>query len=133
MSKDTSYQKLQQRIMNGFPETKQAVLLDLQGFWELRERLALTPGVILMDSRLVPPYNYRNHVVKLLHSAHQGVSSMKRRANTSVYWPCMTVDLKNIRQNCKYCHQVAPRHTKEPMVLTQDTGFPFQHVSADFF
>ena len=86
-----------------------------------------------MDDRIVIPTRYRKEILKQLHSAHQGVTSMKQRANTCVYWPLMNVDLRNIRANCKYCSEMAPRHTKEPLILTADPEYPFQHISADFF
>ena len=45
----------------------------------------------------------------------------------------MNNDLKNIRENCHYCNSIAPRHTKEPLILTPDPEFPFQEVAGDFF
>ncbi|MEL6802917.1 MAG: DDE-type integrase/transposase/recombinase, partial [Bacteroidota bacterium] len=131
---DTGYSKLQHLISDGFPLNKQDMPLDLQSFWSVKDRLTQTEeGIILMDRRVVIPANYRSAVLQVLHSAHQGVSSMKRRASECIYWPFMNRDLKNVRINCNYCNEIAPKHTKEPLVLTPDPDFPFQQVAADYF
>ena len=131
---DSTYLQLQDLICNGFPSSKHNVSPELQCYWNVRDRLTQTrKGVILMDQRIIIPTNYRKHVLNLLHSAHQGVSSMKRRANECVYWPFMNNDMKNIRMNCKYCTEIAPKHTKQPLILTPDPDFPFQQIAADYF
>ena len=131
---DDLYQSLQQLISNGFPVTKKGLKPELQAFWNLRDRLTQAArGIILMDHRIVVPSKCRRDILRLLHSAHQGVSSMKRRANECVYWPFMNKDLKNIRINCEYCNKIAPKQTKETLILTPDPAFPFQQVAADYF
>ena len=131
---DKNYQDLQKLISTGFPSSKHVLSPELQSFWNVKDRLTQTQGgIILMDYRLVIPTNYRSIILKLLHSAHQGVSSMKRRANECVYWPYLNNDLRNIRLNCQYCNEIAPKHTKEPLILTPDPEFPFQQVAADYF
>ena len=75
---DELYQKLGESISKGFPSSKEGMHPDIQCFWGVKDRLILTnEGIILMDSRVVIPTAYRKFVLKLLHSAHQGVGSMK--------------------------------------------------------
>lgn len=134
ITSDESYQALHKFINEGFPENKNDLPVDLQCYWEVRDRLTETKdGIILMDERIVIPKKCRKQILTLLHAAHQGVSTMKRRANVSIYWPRINNDLKNIRENCEYCNSIAPRHTKEPLLLTPDPDFPFQEVAADYF
>ena len=131
---DGSYKKLQNLIIEGFPTLERDLDVELRRFWTVKDRLSQTEnGVILMDERIVIPKNYRKTILELLHVAHQGVTTMKRRANKSVYWPGMNNDLNNIRENCKYCNEIARQHTKEPLILTPDPDFPFQEIAADFF
>ncbi len=131
---DNTYKCLRDYIRSGFPESKHMLSTEAQDFWNVRERLSETSdGVILLDQRVVVPKSCRKSVLKLLHAAHQGVSSMKRRANQNVYWPRINNDLKNIRENCAFCDSVAPQHTKEKLILTPDPEFPFQEVAGDFF
>ena len=48
-----------------------------------------TYGVILYRDRVVVPPPLRD-VLRIVHSAHQGVSSMESRARSIVFWPGMT-------------------------------------------
>lgn len=131
---DDYYKHLRTLIQEGFQIPKHSLDVEMQSYWDVRDRLSITKdGVILMDERVVIPKTCRKQVVQLLHAAHQGVSTMRRRANQSVYWPRMNIDLKNVRENCQYCNSIAPQHSKEPLILTPDPEFPFQEVAADFF
>ena len=134
IGKSELYGALQKLIVDGFPSTKSLLPSDIQRFWDVKDRLILlSSGIILMDDRIVIPSNHRSHILKILHSSHQGTSSMRRRANSSLYWPGMGNDIKNVRLNCEYCNKIAPQQTKEPLILTHDPQFPFQDVSGDFF
>ena len=131
---DNTYNVLKERIEKGFPDDKTQLEQELQEFWGVKDRLSQTEnGVILMDCRILVPKKHRKVILHLLHAAHQGVTSMKKRANDTVYWPGMNKDLKNIRENCHYCNTVAPRFSKQPLMLTPDPKFPFQQVAGDFF
>ena len=100
-SLDTTYQELIKTIHDGFPSTRQLLHPSLRAFWEVRHRLSIINNtIVLMDTRLVIPSNYQKNVLTTLHSAHQGVASMKHRANETVYWPGINNDLRNQRYNC---------------------------------
>ena len=131
---DASYQQLQQLIKEGFPSDKHSVEEQFQRLWDVKDQLTITEsGVILVGYRIYIPKNYRKTILRLLHAAHQGVTTMKRRANESVFWPGINNDLRNTRLNCQYCNEIAPRYTKEPLMITPDPSFPFQHIARDFF
>ena len=100
---DSTYTKLQHSVSKGFPNNKEEMDPELQDFWSVRNRLVHTnDGIVLMDNRIVIPRNYRKCILNILHSAHQGVCAMKRRAVESVYWPHLNRDLKK----CSYQLQV---------------------------
>lgn len=134
INEDESYRKLQNLVCQGFPVTKEEMDPQVLDFWNVKDRLSQTSaGIILLDDRIVIPVGYRKQVLQILHSAHQGICAMKRRANESVFWPYINRDIKNTRVNCKYCNEVAPRQTKEPLILSPDPEFPFQQIAADYF
>jgi hypothetical protein len=131
---DIVYNKLKELIKQGFPSSKKELDHDLRCYWVVKDRLTQTEsGILLLDKRVIIPKNYRTTILKLLHIAHQGISSMKRRASNTVYWPGLNNDLKNVRENCNYCDEIARQHTKESLLLTPDPDFPFQQVAGDFF
>ena len=129
---DRSHALLIETIGKGFPKTRQLLDPSLRDFWEVRDRLTVVGNFILLDNRLVIPLCYRKTVLSLLHSAHQGIASMKSRANSSVYWPGMGKDLRNTRYNCARCNSIAPSQPKEPIICTPDPDYPFQQVCADY-
>lgn len=68
-------------------------------FWE--EQLCFTlVGIVYLDKCVVIPFKLRKEILENLHSAHQGVTNMKKSANTSVYWPGMSHSITNFCANC---------------------------------
>ena len=86
-----------------------------------------------MDKRIVIPTLLRKVVLDNLHSANQGVTGMKFRANQSVYWPGLDASIRNHRAVCMDCIKHSPSHPPEPLILTPSPDYPFQQVCADYF
>ena len=68
-----------------------------------------------------------------LHSAHQGVESMLFRAQATLYWPGISVDIENKRMNCHDCHRNAPSQAKLPPQSPQIPTVPFELIFGDYF
>ena len=71
-------------------------------------------GVVLYYDRIVIPLSLRRKVLSILHSAHQGVSAIERRARATVFWPGMTKDIRAVRSSCVYCNRNAPSQAATP-------------------
>ena len=87
----------------------------------------------MCGERVVIPKSLRNFVLSILHSAHQGVSGMEARAQTLVYWPGISVDIKKTRSECLICCRNAP---SQPALLPSEAEIPstpFESVFADYF
>ena len=87
--KDTEYAMLLQATEKGFPTSRGGTEPTLRDYWNVRQRLSSVDGIVMMDGRVVVPAAYRKKILRSLHSAHQGVSSMIGRASHTVYWPGM--------------------------------------------
>ena len=120
-------------IRIGFPSSKKDLPESIAGFWEVRDSLRCSEGVIMYKDRIVIPSSLRNQIVQNLHSAHQGVSSMHSRAQTIVYWPGLAADLEEARDACRSCHRNAPSHAKLPPTAPEIPTTPFQMIFADYF
>ena len=59
----------------------------------------------MYHDRVVVPPSLRDKVLRILHSAHQGVSSMEPRARYIVFWPGMTNDILAVREHCSVCNR----------------------------
>ena len=130
---DPSYNQLVQQIQQGFPSSKHATPPNLREYWEVRQRLSTIDGVALLDQRTVIPQSLRRQMLESLHSAHQGVTGMKARANQSIYWPGMDASIKQYKETCSYCLTNAPSQPKEPLILSPSPEYPFQQICMDYF
>ena len=54
----------------------------------------------LYKERVVVPTALRPMVLETLHGAHQGEKGMNLRAQSSVWWPGITPQIKNKREMC---------------------------------
>ena len=77
--KDDSLQSLIEAIHAGFPPESHDSP-SISQFWQYRESLHVSDGVIIYDDRVVVPLSLRPSVLEALHAAHQGVSMMGSRA-----------------------------------------------------
>ena len=96
MCEDTLNQLLNV-IESGFPEEKAELSPTLTPFWQFRESLSTVDGIILYKDRILIPQSLRANVKSTLHAAHQGVDSMIARAESSVFWPGITKDIRETR------------------------------------
>ena len=130
---DPNYKALLNLIESGFPSTRSSTDPALREFWEVRHRLSSQDGVAFMGTRTIIPSQLRKLTLERLHGAHQGVSSMKRRANTSVYWPGLSSAIVNRRKNCMGCEENGPSQPAEPLIPTKSPEWPFQMICMDYF
>ena len=87
----------------------------------------------MYQDRIVVPPSLRPQVLRHLHAAHQGTSTMEHRARMIVYWPGMTKDIRITRDRCTDCNRNAPSQTSTPPIPSPPPSTPFEAVFADFF
>ena len=56
-------------------------------YYDLREDVVIQDGLHFKGDRLVVPKTLRKHMLRILHSSHQGIKSTLRRARETIYWP----------------------------------------------
>ena len=106
---------------------------ELREFARYSEALYISDGVILYHDRVVVPRRLRKTILESLHAAHQGVSSMERRAQSIVFWPGMTDDILQTRAKCSHCNANAPSQAQTPSTPASPPSTPFEKIFADFF
>ena len=114
---DNQMQKLVEQIQRGFPDSQYDLPADIKEFQKFRHGLSVVDGVVCYKHRIVVPKSLRSMVLDTLHSAHQGVSGMISRADQSVFWPGITLDIQKKRDNCLTCTRNAP---SQPMTKPVD-------------
>lgn len=120
-------------IESGFPDLCSDTPQPLRVYHQLRDNLTSIDGVILYKDRVLVPPALRPNVLSTLHSAHQGISGMIARAESSVFWPGITTDIKNIRERCSQCDRNAPSNPGAPSTPPMMPDYPFQCICADYF
>ena len=101
--KDVVLTKLIEIIQRGFPESSVELAPEVKPYHKFRHGLVVVDGVVCYKDRLVIPECYRDHILRALHSAHQGVSGMLSRAEQAVFWPGITADITKVRAVCRTC------------------------------
>ncbi|RUS74671.1 hypothetical protein EGW08_017577 [Elysia chlorotica] len=124
---------LSKTIEDGFPDDRTHLPPEIREFYQFRENLSTFDGVILYHDRVVVPPSLRDKILQTLHSAHQGVSQMLSRAETSFFWPGMTPAITETRARCSSCNRMAPSQPSAPPTPPVSPAFPFQCIVADYF
>ena len=106
---------------------------QLRGYHQFRNHLYSVDGVIMYKERIVIPPKLRQEVLNSLHAAHQGVTAMQARAESSIFWPGITADILSMRSNCSHCNRMAPSQPSAPPTPAISPEYPFQCVCTDFF
>ncbi|CAG2222073.1 unnamed protein product [Mytilus edulis] len=130
---DDDMVKLVEIIENGMPEFRHEMPTELREFFQFREDLYTVDGVVMYKDRIVIPPALRTNVLTILHSAHQGVTSMMSRAESSVFWPGITPAITTLRNECYQCNRMAPSQPCAPPTPPVYPDYPFQCLCADFF
>ena len=132
-SSDRNMHKLSELIDAGFPDHRNDLPQALREFFQFRDDLFTFDGVILYKDRVVIPPSLRHEILSALHSAHQGVTSMTSRAESSVFWPGLTPAIHAFRTSCLPCNRNAPSNPNAPPTPITSPEYPFQYICADFF
>ena len=130
---DENMHLLMSIIENGMPKFRHELPIPLRAYHQFREHLHTIDGVVIYKDRIVIPPSLREDVLLALHSAHQGISAMTARAESSVFWPGITPAIAAVRTNCSDCNRMAPSQPSAPPTPPVLPVYPFQCVCSDFF
>ena len=132
-STDVDMHTLEEMATDGIPDSKTEMPETIRDYDQYRENITSTDGVILYKDMVIVPPSLRGEVLSTLHAAHQGVSMMTARAESSVFWPGISADISATRKNCEHCHRMAPSQPGAPPTPPTPVVYPFQAVCSDFF
>ena len=120
-------------LLDTIQDDRRAAKDGIAAFRTYRDSLNVTDGAILYRDRVIVPPSPRDKVLRILHSAHQGVSSVESRARSLVFWPGMTNAIWAVREDCSACNRSAPSHAATPAMPSPVPSAPFESIFADFF
>ena len=126
---DSNLSKLIKAINEGFRYSYP----EIHEYTKYKDSLYVQNGVAMLNDRAIIPKSLRPMVLRVLHSAHQGVLAMGSRARAILFWPGITLDIERARDNCSECNRNAPSQAHLPSSRTIPPKTPFEKVYADFF
>ena len=119
-------------IENGFPPAIGDLPLQLQSYWQFRDKLSVVDNVIMFEDRIVISPCLRPEICGCLHAAHQGTTAMSERAKTTVFWPGITSAVNQTREECDTCWRSAPSQPHLPPVTPYVPTSSFEAIAADY-
>jgi hypothetical protein len=125
--------ELRDTILQGWPDTKSEVPANIRQYWNFRDELAISDGVIYKGMRFVVPPSMRKHMLSQIHASHLGIVKCKQRANEALFWPGMSSQIEDLVNDCPECNMYQNRQAHEPLQPTETPDLPWIEVAADIF
>lgn len=93
--------------------------------------LSEVDGLLIRGSRVVVPLSQRAHILQKIHDGHQGLTKHRDRAQSSVWWPGLSAELKSTVMSCRSCQEQKWAHQKEPLIYTPLPDHPWKRIALD--
>ena len=132
-AKDSIISTLVELINTGIPDDRDMWPDCTRDFFRVKADLSTTGPVVLVGDRVTIPNSLQSEVLEVLHSAHQGTTSMTNRALSSIYWPGMLADISRKRAACSSCDKSAPSQPSAPPTPLSHPSYPFELICSDYF
>lgn len=94
--------------------------------------LCFQDAILLRGNKLVIPVELRGRILQAVHEGHPGITAMKGRLRTKVWWPKIDKDAEKIVRNCKSCTLVTTPNPPNPMKRRTFPTAPWIDVAMDF-
>lgn len=94
--------------------------------------LCFYKDILLRGNRIVIPQRLRRMVLEAAHEGHPGISAMKARLRTKVWWPKIDIDAEQVVRSCKGCTLVSAAEPPGPMKRRELPAESWIDVAIDF-
>ena len=132
-ARDESLQLLKDVILNGWPEDRSSLPIQVHPYFPYRDELTVQDGLIFRGERVVIPKDLRQSAKERAHSSHLGIEGCLRRARECLFWPNMNADLKDYIEKCEVCSNFQNSNQKETLMNHEVPDRPWSKVGTDLF
>ena len=94
----------------------QEVPPDLREMYSVRNCLTVIEELLFYNTRVVIPQALRPEMLIKLQTSHMGVTKTLLRAQQSMWYPRITVDIKNMIRQCNHCQVHKNVQKAEPLI-----------------
>ncbi|XP_052756041.1 uncharacterized protein K02A2.6-like [Galleria mellonella] len=130
---DSELVQLKKYIMQGWPNDNSDVPEIIKPYWNYRNDLSYTLGLVFKNDRIVVPKEYRKEILNKIHIGHLGLEKCKLRAREIVFWPGMNNDLHNLITNCNTCLSHRKSNQKQELIPHSIPDRAWEKVGVDLF
>ena len=132
-AKDDTLQVLTRVILEGWPEDKTAIPAAAMPYLSVMDELSVQNGIILRGERALIPKSLRHDMLRRIHMSHMDMEGCLRRARECVYWPAMSIEVKDFILKCDICRSVDNKQQKETLISHDVPNRPWAKVGVDLF
>ena len=129
--KDESLQLLKVVIQQGWPDEKDFLPSQTLPYFNVRDELSLSDGLVFRGERIVIPSSLRKEMIKTVHNSHLCVESSLRRARECLFWPGMSAEIKQFVSKCDACRSYETKNQKETLMPHDLPNRPWEKTGAD--
>lgn len=90
---DSNLQMVLKYVKSGWPDYVADVPVAIRDYFPIRSELSEYNGIVTRGCRMIIPNPLRANILDRIHDGHQGLTKCRERANTSVWWPCMSSEI----------------------------------------
>lgn len=101
-------------------------------FKAFETELCFAGKILLRGTKIVMPSILRERTLELAHEGHPGISKMKQRLRTKVWWPKIDLEAEACVKKCRGCLMVSAPPPPEPIRRTILPEKKWQHIAIDF-
>ena len=96
-------------VLNGWQRYQAQVSEEARSFFVYRGELSYVDGKLLYRYRMVIPVSMKEEMLERIHDGHLGVTKCLERANSSVWWPGISKDIKERSSRGDFVKLINPR------------------------
>ena len=120
-------------IQSGWPCNRSDVDPTVRPFYNFREELSLNNKLVLKGSRIIVPTTMRKEMLQTLHTGHPGITKIKLKARSSLYWPGIDSQLEDTVNSCSLCQEYRNQQQSEPLLHHDIPAVPWYKIGTDVF
>ncbi|KAG7313082.1 hypothetical protein JYU34_000165 [Plutella xylostella] len=115
---------------HGWP--RKVTCRNILPYFYCKAELEFEDGCIYRGHRVVIPTEYRDHMLKELHTSHLGVVKSKCAARSRFWWPSIDKDIESWIGSCAQCASVRSAPPRAPPAPWPAETAPWTRIHIDY-
>ena len=132
-AKDMVLTALTNYIQTGWPHNRPKVDPSIRQFYNFRKELSLNNGLVLKSNHIIIPTAMRREMLQALHTSHLGITKIKLKGHSSLYWPGINSQLEDTVNSYNLCQEYRNQQQSEPLLHHEIPVVPWYKIGTDVF